>query len=73
MGRELPGHIVSRIGEYLRLSKVDQSNIEEDDEFIAGDLSTDESASESESEEDSASDYETEEEEWDSDYGSDED
>ena len=73
MGKELPGHIVSHIGEYLRLSDVDQSNIEEDDEFIIGNLSTDESASESESEEDSASEYETEEEEWDSDYGSDED
>ena len=73
MGLVLPGAIISHIGEYLRLSDVDKSNLEEDDEFIAGDLSTDESASESESEDEYESEYETEEEEWDSDYGSDED
>ena len=75
MGRVLPGAIVSHIGGFLRISDVDKELVADDDEFIVGDLSTDESASESESEseEDSASEYETEEEEWDSDYGSDED
>jgi len=79
MGRVLPGAIVSRIGEYLRLSDVDKSHLEEDDEFIVGDVSSDEdeikpknwSCSgipvEDKSEEEWDTDYETSEEEWDSD------
>ena len=78
MGRVLPGSIVSHIGEYLRLSDVDQSHLEADDEFIAGDISSDEEEikpkkwscsglpMEDKSEEE-LSDYETSEEEWDSD------
>ena len=81
MGRVLPGAVVSHIGEYLRLSEVDQSHLEEDDEFIAGDVSSDEDEEEikpkkwccsglpveDESEEEWHSDYETSEEDWDSD------
>ena len=81
MGRVLPGAVVSHIGEYLRLSDVDQSHLEEDDEFIAGDVSSDEDEEEikpkkwccsglpveDESEEEWHSDYETSEEDWDSD------
>ena len=37
MGRVLPGAIVSRIGEYLRISNVDKQLVVEDDEFIAAD------------------------------------
>jgi len=79
MGRVLPGAIVSHIGEYLRLSDVDQSHLEADDEFIAGDISSDEEEVkpkkwccsglpvEDESEEEWDDDSETSEEEWDSD------
>ena len=74
MGKSLPGHIISHIGEYLRISNIDKANLEDDDEFIVGDSSCDESEceKESESEEEYDSEYETEEEEWDSDYSSDE-
>jgi hypothetical protein len=37
MGRILPGALVSRIGEYLRISDVDKALVVEDDEFIVGD------------------------------------
>ena len=74
MGRILPGDIVSHIGGFLRISDVDKELLADDDEFIVGDLSTDESASESEQDEDEyESEDETSEEEWDSDYSSDED
>tara|TARA_A100001015_G_scaffold263554_1_gene310611 strand:- start:238 stop:882 length:645 start_codon:yes stop_codon:yes gene_type:complete len=39
MGRVLPGALVSRIGEYLRISDVDKALVAEDDEFIVGDNS----------------------------------
>ena len=75
MGRVLPGAIVSHIGGFLRISEVDKELIVDDDEFIVGDLSTDESASESEDEDEDEYETgdETSEEEWDSDYCSDED
>lgn len=73
MGRVLPGAIVSHIGGFLRISEVDKELIVDDDEFIVGDLSTDESASESEDEDEYETGDETSEEEWDSDYCSDED
>ena len=74
MGRVLPGAIVSHIGGFLRISDVDKALVADDDEFIVGELSTDESASESEEDEDEyKTEDETSEEEWNSDYGSDED
>ena len=75
MGRVLPGAIVSHIGGFLRISEVDKELVVDDDEFIVGDLSTDESASESEDEDEDGYETgdETSEEEWDSDYCSDED
>ena len=68
MGLELPGSMVAHIGNYLRLSDIDKSNLEQDDEFIVGDDKSDrEDVNEDNSEEEWDSDYETSEEEWDSD------
>ena len=75
MGRVLPGAIVSHIGGFLRINDVDKALVADDDEFIIGELSTDESASESEEEDEDEykTGDETSEEEWESDYCSDED
>ena len=37
MGKVLPGDLVSQIGEYLRIPKVDKALVAVDDEFIVGD------------------------------------
>ena len=70
MGRVLPGALVSRIGEYLRISDTDKALVADDDEFIVGDNSDIEEALpvDHESEEEWDSGDETEEDgEWNSD------
>ena len=72
----IPTDVLSTIASFLNIKEVDKQLIKEDDEFIVGELSTDESASESEEDEDEyKTEDETSEEEWDSDemYSSDED
>ena len=74
--RVIPTDVLSTIASFLNIKEIDKQLIKEDDEFIVGELSTDESASESEEDEDEyKTEDETSEEEWDSDemYNSDED
>lgn len=73
--RVIPTDVLSTIASFLNIKEIDKQLIKEDDEFIVGELSTDESASESEEDEEFDEDCETSEEEWDSDemYSSDED
>ena len=74
--RVIPTDVLSTIASFLNIKEVDKHLIKEDDEFIVGELSTDESASESEEDEhEYKTEDETSEEEWDSDemYSSDED
>ena len=73
LGMVLPGHMVSHISSFLKLSNIDQALIADDDEFIVGDKEDDCFQMEDKSEEEWDSDEETDESEWDSDCLSDED
>ena len=73
LGMVLPGHMVSHISSFLKLSNIDQALIADDDEFIVGDKEDDCFQIEDKSEEEWDSDEETDESEWDSDCLSDED
>jgi hypothetical protein len=84
LGMVLPGHMVSHISSFLKLSDIDQALIVDDDEFIVGDEEEEEvepkkwSCSglpmEDKSEEEWVSDEETDDEsDWDSDCLSDDD
>ena len=73
LGMVLPGHMVSHISSFLKLSDIDQALIADDDEFIVGDKEDDCIQIEDKSEEEWDSDEETDESEWDSDCLSDED
>ena len=82
LGMVLPGHLVSHISAFLKLSDIDQALIADDDEFIVGDEEEEEAEPkkwscsglpmEDKSEEEWNSDEETDDEsEWDSDCLSD--
>ena len=74
LGMVLPGHMVSHISSFLKLSDIDQALIADDDEFVVGDDQEEIQSLEDKSEEEWDSNEETDDEsEWDSDCLSDED